>query len=250
MRRRTYLTLGFITIFISLAAYFYWGHLINTSTEITEQMAISLVKEKYPELKNYPCGMNNQKDCFTPNYIESRLLGSTLYLLFVQTGSGVPIVDARCFSVDIAEKVTSLEPTMERGDSRYPFPHPICPPNDIDEQLKHRSHYSSILDKDFDSYFPSAAIRSDLESPIGKLRTVCNNPYSGRATEECDSFYREGERWILFNTQTFDGYFLVKTSIDHKENKLIYFALPAGATALPPTDNFIKVGEISLAAIK
>jgi hypothetical protein len=75
--------------FIILAA----ASMISESKKITENDAIRILKEKYPEFKDYP----NYK--LIPQVIQTESSREGLYVAFVQEGSGRPILYATCFFV-------------------------------------------------------------------------------------------------------------------------------------------------------
>ncbi len=65
-----------------------------------EEESILAVKEKFPEVRDYPCDVDR---CNTlsdlPRYIQSEFKDKVWYHAFIQTGSGVPIINAECFAV-------------------------------------------------------------------------------------------------------------------------------------------------------
>ena len=61
------------------------------SVVFTEAQAIDFIKQKYPELKDYP------SDNLPPKSIVAEKDGQIWHIAFVQNGSGRPIIEARCF---------------------------------------------------------------------------------------------------------------------------------------------------------
>ncbi|MBT3465035.1 hypothetical protein HOD20_07935 [archaeon] len=60
----------------------------------SEEKAIELIKQKFPEFRDYP------SDEFAGRSIETQTTAEGYYLGFIIYGSGVPIADATCFFVD------------------------------------------------------------------------------------------------------------------------------------------------------
>ena len=60
----------------------------------SEEKAIELIKQKFPEFRDYP------SDEFAGRSIETQATQEGYYLGFIIHGSGVPIADATCFFVD------------------------------------------------------------------------------------------------------------------------------------------------------
>ncbi len=61
--------------------------------KISESNAIEIIKNQYPELKEYP------SDKLAPKSIKTEEANDGWYVAFIQEGSGVPIIDARCYLV-------------------------------------------------------------------------------------------------------------------------------------------------------
>ncbi len=68
---------------------------------LTEAESITLVKKQYPEFNSYP------SDNLPPTSIKSERANDGWYLAFIQNGSGIPIIEAKCFFVN-ADKQISL----------------------------------------------------------------------------------------------------------------------------------------------
>ncbi|HEY7777526.1 MAG TPA: hypothetical protein VIA09_03205 [Nitrososphaeraceae archaeon] len=73
---------------------------ITNSSVISEEDAISLIKNQYPELQDFP------SDGLPPKVIRTEKSGEGWYVMFETQGSGRPIIEAKCFFVDNAKKVT------------------------------------------------------------------------------------------------------------------------------------------------
>lgn len=61
---------------------------------ISEQTAIETIKTEFPDLADYP------SDQLPPRSIKTEKSSNGWYVAFIQEGSGVPIISARCFFVD------------------------------------------------------------------------------------------------------------------------------------------------------
>ena len=70
-------------------------------SNITEAKAISAIKDKYPELNDYPS--NN----LPPRSIKTEKTGNGWNIAFIQEGSGRPIIFAKCFFVDDQSNIKS-----------------------------------------------------------------------------------------------------------------------------------------------
>jgi len=66
-----------------------------------ESKAISVIKEKYSEFKDYPS--NN----LPPKSISTEEWNDGWYVAFIQEGSGRPIISAKCFFVDAHNNITN-----------------------------------------------------------------------------------------------------------------------------------------------
>lgn len=66
-----------------------------------ERNAILIVQNTYPELKAYP------SDQFPTKTIETEKTPDGWYVAFIQEGSGVPIISARCYYVGNDKKIRS-----------------------------------------------------------------------------------------------------------------------------------------------
>lgn len=83
-----------IALFCVGIGYWYlnWAK-ITTSGTISESVSIETIKNQFPELKEYP------SDKLAPKSIWTEKASDGWYVAFVQEGSGVPIIEARCFLV-------------------------------------------------------------------------------------------------------------------------------------------------------
>lgn len=77
-----------------------WWSLYGKLGLIDEQGAIRLVQETYPDLQEYP------SDEWPPLSIMTEQAPDGWYLAFIQEGSGVPIISARCYHVSHNRTVT------------------------------------------------------------------------------------------------------------------------------------------------
>jgi hypothetical protein len=73
---------------------------ITNSSVISEEDAISLIKNQYPELQDFP------SDGLPPKVIHTEQSSEGWYVMFETQGSGRPIIEAKCFFVDNAKTVT------------------------------------------------------------------------------------------------------------------------------------------------
>jgi hypothetical protein len=74
----------------------------STENIVSEITVIQTVKDKYPEYSDYP------SDSLPPKSIKTQYDNETWYIAFVQEGSGVPIIKAKCFSVGIDKSVNVI----------------------------------------------------------------------------------------------------------------------------------------------
>jgi hypothetical protein len=86
------------------AGAIYWyatGVKTPAAGTIGEAAAIKLIQNKYPELKAYP------SDNLPPKSIKTEKADGGWDVAFVQEGSGVPVILAKCFFVDNAGAITA-----------------------------------------------------------------------------------------------------------------------------------------------
>ena len=89
---------------------------LNNSNKksLSESEAISLLKAAYPEFKNYP------NDNLPPHSIQTKQASNGWYVVFVQEGSGRPILEAKCFFITNEKIITSIGVYVpEVGQDRY-----------------------------------------------------------------------------------------------------------------------------------
>ncbi|MFH1046704.1 MAG: hypothetical protein V1738_00210 [Patescibacteria group bacterium] len=72
-------------------------------TTVSADSAIQTLQNQYPELKQYP------SEQLPPKSIKTESTDEGWYVAFVQEGSGVPIIDARCFLVRNDNSIVPLE---------------------------------------------------------------------------------------------------------------------------------------------
>jgi hypothetical protein len=82
---------------------------------ISDNGIIQLLKNVYPELNDYP------SDELPPKSIKSEYKDNMWYIGFVQEGSGVPIISARCFSVNSDNIIMEKEfvPVKRLSDTSF-----------------------------------------------------------------------------------------------------------------------------------
>ena len=79
---------------------------------ISEEEAISLIKKQYPQLQDFP------SDGLPPKIIRSEKSTYGWYVMFVTQGSGIPIIEAKCFLVDNARIVYQIGKYENTGDMK------------------------------------------------------------------------------------------------------------------------------------
>lgn len=83
---------------------------IGRSIEISEDKAILLIKKQYPELASFP------SDGLPPKVIQTERSDIGWHVMFETLGSGIPIIEARCFLVDDLGIVTKIHEYKNTGD--------------------------------------------------------------------------------------------------------------------------------------
>jgi len=92
MKKNQYLYIILVVIVLALiGSIIYFNNISNSN--LTESESISLLKNAYPEFKNYP------NDNLPPQSIKTERDINGWYVAFVQEGSGRPIISAKCFFV-------------------------------------------------------------------------------------------------------------------------------------------------------
>ena len=79
---------------------------------ILEEEAISLIKKQYPQLQDFP------SDGLPPKMIRAEKSSYGWYVMFETQGSGIPIIDAKCFLVDNAKIVYQIGKYKNTGDMK------------------------------------------------------------------------------------------------------------------------------------
>jgi hypothetical protein len=87
---------------------------------LSDNGIIQLLKDIHPELKDYP------SDGLPPKSIKSEFKDDVWYIGFLQEGSGVPIISARCFSVDSDNVIIEKEFVAATRLSDTSFSPQIC----------------------------------------------------------------------------------------------------------------------------
>ncbi|MFH0749919.1 MAG: hypothetical protein V1917_03355 [Candidatus Gottesmanbacteria bacterium] len=82
-----------ILLWISIGYWYFYGSKTSILGAISESIAIETLQNKFPELREYP------NDNLPPKSIKTEKTSGGWYVAFIQEGSGVPIIDARCFLV-------------------------------------------------------------------------------------------------------------------------------------------------------
>lgn len=113
MKNNLFYILGFIIITIVTASIVY-----VKVQKLSEDQAISILKNTYPEFKNYP------RYDFPPEVITTEKGAHGWYVAFSIEGSGIPIIHAKCFFVDDSQNITSLGEF--RGGYNFDFSIKFC----------------------------------------------------------------------------------------------------------------------------
>ncbi|MEX2312362.1 MAG: hypothetical protein WD650_00005 [Nitrosopumilaceae archaeon] len=79
---------------------------------ISEEEAISLIKKQYPQLQDLP------SDGLPLKIIRSEKSSYGWYVMFETQGSGIPIIEAKCFLVDNAKIVYQIGKYKNTGDMK------------------------------------------------------------------------------------------------------------------------------------
>jgi len=91
-------------------------HEIPVQERIDESQAIEIIKNRFPELKEYP------SNGLPPKSIRTEKSDDGWYVAFVQEGSGRPIISAKCYFVDNTKNITSTGTyTPDIGDDSPEF---------------------------------------------------------------------------------------------------------------------------------
>ncbi|MGQ0791890.1 MAG: hypothetical protein ACT4NJ_06680 [Nitrosopumilaceae archaeon] len=95
----------------SIQKLFELGWAVNDQM-ISEEEAISLIKKRYPQLQDFP------SDGLPPKLIRSEKSSYGWYVMFETQGSGIPIIEAKCFLVDNAKIVYQIGKYKNTGDMK------------------------------------------------------------------------------------------------------------------------------------
>ena len=90
------LTITIVFLILLSAGFVVWFIFAPKSSgheTIDEATAVQIIKSQFPEMKGYP------RDQLPPTSIRTEKSEDGWYVAFVQEGSGVPIIEARCFLV-------------------------------------------------------------------------------------------------------------------------------------------------------
>jgi hypothetical protein len=77
------------------------GSKTTTLGTISESQAIGVIKNQFPEFKEYP------SDKLAPKSIKTEKADNGWYVAFVQEGSGRPIISAKCYLIDNQKNIMS-----------------------------------------------------------------------------------------------------------------------------------------------
>ena len=69
---------------------------------LSQTQAISLIKSSYLEFKDYP------SDSLPPQSIKTEKVANGWYIAFIQEGSGIPLIEARCFFIKNDASIADL----------------------------------------------------------------------------------------------------------------------------------------------
>ncbi|MFA6382465.1 MAG: hypothetical protein WCX08_04330 [Candidatus Buchananbacteria bacterium] len=88
------LILIFVAVFGAGAiCWYFYGSKTNQPAAISESAAIEIIRNQFPEMGDYP------SDNLPPKSIKTEPADGGWYVAFIQEGSGVPVISARCFLV-------------------------------------------------------------------------------------------------------------------------------------------------------
>lgn len=113
-----------VVIVLAISVFILYRQRLNASNSYDD--AVELIKEQYPELKDYP------SDSLPPKSIKTEKASDGWYVAFVQEGSGRPILSAKCFFVDNQNNIMSMRtynPSIEE-DSTAEFSPKTCTPGE------------------------------------------------------------------------------------------------------------------------
>ncbi|MFA6549954.1 MAG: hypothetical protein WCT36_01195 [Candidatus Gracilibacteria bacterium] len=93
MNKNKYIYIIFITVILLT---------IDCQKNLTESSAISILQTAYPEFNTYP------NDNLPPQSIRTEQDTNGWHIAFVQEGSGVPIIGAKCYFVNNDESIQTI----------------------------------------------------------------------------------------------------------------------------------------------
>lgn len=105
MKNKSLILISILTVLfcIGVSYWYFNGSKTSTSGTISESKAIETIKNKYPELEEYP------SDKLAPKSIKTEKASDGWYVAFVQEGSGRPIISATCFFMDNNKNIMSVK---------------------------------------------------------------------------------------------------------------------------------------------
>ncbi|PIP53027.1 hypothetical protein COX08_03250 [Candidatus Beckwithbacteria bacterium CG23_combo_of_CG06-09_8_20_14_all_34_8] len=112
MKKNQYLYIIVLVIVIFIVGSIFYLTKYSKNS-LSESKAISILKTAYPEFNSYP---NNN---LPPQSIKTEQDMNGWYVVFVQEGSGKPILGAKCFFVDNDENIRTIgefNPSIEDID--------------------------------------------------------------------------------------------------------------------------------------
>ena len=92
---------------LGIGYWYFKGSKTAISGILSESKAIEIIKNRFPELKEYP------SDKLPPKSIKTEKADDGWYVAFIQEGSGVPIIGARCYWVKNNNKIMQKEYTPQ-----------------------------------------------------------------------------------------------------------------------------------------
>lgn len=110
MKVRAFISICILLAVISAVAGFVL-YVFHAQDQKSKEEAISLIQRTYPELLGYP------SDNLPPRLIKAEKADDGWHVAFIQNGSGVPIIRARCFLVsnDVVISESSYNANGEVG---------------------------------------------------------------------------------------------------------------------------------------
>jgi hypothetical protein len=100
-----------VIVLVAISILYFFN---NSKIALKESEAISLLKEKYPEYKNYP------NDHLPPQSIQTKQTSNGWYVAFVQEGSGRPILEAKCYFITDDKSIIFIGEYLPKvGEDRF-----------------------------------------------------------------------------------------------------------------------------------